>query len=386
MLLSTIQKGRLQKVLKIRVKPASDRVSSVAAPTNPWPGFTYGLGAAAKLLIGRRADPPGAPPLHESYHMKSLTRTVVALLAFSVPAVTMAETPAPGAPDVPRIKVHKIKPVPVRLPAAKRDKLARASKKAKPFPFEGEQLFYSVEVSGADAARASLQVGKKKTKKGVTYVPIAGRAISHGFFAKSYPLDNKADTYIDLSTGQPFKADKIIKENGSFRRYNVRFNPDGYSASVDKELRNKGEKKTKKRQFLRAVPGAIHDGLSWIYALRGEKLAKGDKYTYYIYDGWKLSKLVVTVVGKETAWTPLKEYKTIKVDIERTILNSRWKGKKGTKGNRGAPKLSNREKPYYFSSIYFSDDALHIPVKVFVTSQKADSELKLVKYVAPTGK
>lgn len=313
--------------------------------------------------------------------MNSITRTAVALLALTIPAAAAAETPAPGAPDVPRIKVHKIKKAPAVLTPAKRNKLANAKKKkVQPFPWEGEELYYSVEVSGTDAARASLQVGKRKKKKGVTYVPIAARAISHGFFAKSYPLDNTADTFIDLTTGQPIKSDKVIKENGSFRRYNVRFDPDGYAAKVDKELRNKGEKKTKKRNFLRAVPGTIHDGLSWIYALRGEKLEKGKKYTYYIYDGWKLSRLVVTVKGKETVWTPLQEYKTIKVDVERTILNSRWKGKKG---KRSAPKLSNREKPYYFSSIYFSDDELRIPVKVFVTSQKADSELKLVKYVAP---
>ena len=312
--------------------------------------------------------------------MKSIARTGVALLALSIPMAAQAETPAPGAPDAPRIKVHKVKPRPVLLPAAKRVPLAKSAKAARAFPWEGEELYYSVEVSGADAARASLQAGARKTKKGVTYVPIAGRAISHGFFAKSYPLDNQADTFIDLHTGQPIKSNKVIKENGTFRRYDVRFDPDGYAAKVNKELRNKGEKATKKRNFLRAVPDTIHDGLSWLYVLRGEKLAKGDKYTYYIYDGWKLSRLAVTVVGTETVWTSVQEYKTVKVDIERTVLDSRWRGKKG---KRGAPKLTNRDKPYYFSSIYFSDDALHIPVKVFVTSQKADSELKLVKYVAP---
>ena len=252
------------------------------------------------------------------------------------------------------------------------------ARKVQPFRFEGEELYYSVEVSGSDAARASVRVGKRQTARGVTYVPVAAKAITHGFFAKSYPVDNKADTFINVSTLQPIKSDKTIKEKEETRVYKVRYDPGQFSARVDKEVSK--DKKSKKNTYERPVPGTIHDGLSWLYELRMEELKPGEQHTYYIYDGWKLSRLKVKVVGKEKVWTALKEYEAIKVDIERTILNSSWpKGEK----SKSDPKLSNRDKPYYFSTVYFSDDDQRVPVRIFVTTKKADSELKLVKYVAP---
>jgi hypothetical protein len=250
-------------------------------------------------------------------------------------------------------------------------------KKVPAFRFEGEELYYGVEISGSDAARASIRVGKRQKVRGVTYVPVAAKAITHGFFAKSYPVDNKADTFINVNTLQPIKSDKVIREKGESRVYKVRYDPGAYSVRVDKEMK-KG-KRASKKTYERPVPATIHDGLSWMYELRMEPLKKGDVYTYYIYDGWKLSRLKVTVMGKKSkVWTPLKSFDTIKVDIERTILNASWPKGSRSKSN---PRLTSRAKPYYFSTIFLSDDEARVPVRIFVTSKTADSELKLVKYV-----
>lgn len=265
-----------------------------------------------------------------------------------------------------------------RQEAQPKEKMAKAP--ARDFRWEGEELYYSVEISGTDAARASVRIGKRKTAKGVTFVPVASDAISHGFFAKTYPVDNRADTFVDVSTFQPIKADKIIRENGSERTYRVRYQPGNFTALVQKEMKEKGKKG--QRSYERAVPAEIHDGLSWMFDLRARPLKAGDVYTYYIYDGWKLSRLKAKVVGKEKAWTPLKEYDAIKIDVEREVLRSHWSKK--TKAGRGAPTMSRREKPYYFSTIHLSDDEHHVPVKIFVTSSQADSELKLVQYKAPS--
>jgi hypothetical protein len=306
------------------------------------------------------------------------------VLALSVSVSASAETHLPKARlgrPLAKIKVQKIKMVTAAksIVGAKVEVAQKPSPLGRPFIWEGEQIYYSVEVGGTDAARASLQVGKRKTKKGVSYLPLVGRVVTHGFFAKSYPMDNVADTFIRADTFQPIKSEKLLKEKGDYRKYVVRYEPRRYGADVNREVKKKGGKK-KNRSYTRAVPNTIHDGLSWIYVLRSEALRQGDEYTYYIYDGWKLSRFKVTVVGKESVWTPLKEYETIKVDVERTVLNSKWKGKRGT---RTVPAMTQREKPYYLSTLYLSDDELRIPVKIFVTSKKADSVMKLVKYVPP---
>jgi hypothetical protein len=296
------------------------------------------------------------------------------LLSLAVGVVAVAEDKKSAAP-------FKARKAPLKgAPSGVKTAISAAAVKARQVPsfrFEGEELYYSVEISGSDAARASIRVGKRQKSKGVTYVPVAAKAITHGFFAKSYPVNNKADTFINVNTLQPIKSEKVIREKGESRVYSVRYDPASYSARVDKEMSK--DKKTRKRTYERPVPAAIHDGLSWVYELRMERLEKGDSYTYYIYDGWKLSQLKVTVVGKKkNVWTPLREFDTIKVDVERTILSSSWP--KGSK-SKSNPRLSNREKPYYFSTIFLSDDEARVPVRIFVTSKKADSELKLVKYV-----
>jgi hypothetical protein len=311
--------------------------------------------------------------------------TVVALCLLG--GVAMAQEPAPK-PQAPQFKLNKVTPRHMskdkvqKLAAvqeARQETKTQKKQPARDFRWEGEELYYSVEISGTDAARASVRIGQRKTARGVTFVPVASDAVSHGFFAKSYPVNNRADTFVDVRTFQPIKADKVIRENGSERTYRVRYKPGDFTARVEKEMKEKGKKG--KRNYERAVPASIHDGLSWMFDLRARPLKDGDVYTYYIYDGWKLSRLKAKVVGREKAWTPLKEYNAIKIDVEREILRSRWSKK--TKKGRGAPKMSRREKPYYFSTIHLSDDENHVPVKIFVTSSKADSELKLVEYKAP---
>jgi len=242
------------------------------------------------------------------------------------------------------------------------------------FRWEGEELFYSVEVSGAEAARASLRAGKRKKARGISYVPISANAITHGFFAKSYPVEDRANTFINPKNLLPIKSDKDIREDGKVRSYKVRFGEAKHTAAVERFM------KGKKRNYTRPIPANTFDALSWIYDLRSRPLKNGDKFTYFVFDGWKLSKLHVSVVGREKAWTPLKYYDSIKVDVDREIMNVRWKNPR--KKHEGA-RVSARKKRYYFATIHLSDDAERVPVRLFITSKLGDSDFKLIKYIAP---
>ena len=325
-------------------------------------------------------DPVERMLLQSGLTRRDALRLSAAGLVLAVPGVAMAQQPA--APfNARKFKPGTVKPVkptgePIKVDM---DKVRASLRNKGNFKFEGEELYYAIEVSGSDAARASVRVGKRQKARGTTYVPLAAQAVSHGFFAKSYPIDNKADTFINFKTLQPIKSDKFIKESGEERIYKVRYEPGNFSARVERTAKAE-KKKAESRKFVRAVPETIHDAFSWLFELRMEPLKKGDVYYYFVYDGWKLSKLKVKVTGKGKATTPLGKFSTMKVDIEREVLNSRWP--KGSK-NKTEPKLTRRQKPYYFSTIHLTDDELRTPVRIYVTSSKADSELELVKYVAP---
>ena len=252
--------------------------------------------------------------------------------------------------------------------------LSAEPRKTSGFRWAGEEIFYSAEISGTEAARASIRAGKvQKTRSGASYIPISAKAITHGFFAKSYPVNDNGDTFIHPKTGMPIKADKFLKEDGGSRAYKVRYEPAKKLAKVVKTIGKK------ERVFERAVPEETYDAFSWLYALRNKPLKVNDKYVFYVYDGWKLSRLHIKVVGQEKVWTPLGYYPSIKLDIDREILNSRWEGK----GKDRTVKLKTRIKPKYFATLYLSADEIKIPVRVFITSKMGDADFKLIKYTPP---
>lgn len=245
---------------------------------------------------------------------------------------------------------------------------------ADPFRWQNEELYYSIEIGGAEAARASLRAGALKKAKGASYIPLSAKAITHGFFAKSYPVDDNADTFIDPKTLLPMKADKIIREDGLQRTYKVRYERGSFTGHIERL----GGKKA--AAYKRSIPADTHDAISWLYDLRTRPLKNGDTYTYTIFDGWKLSRLHVKVVGRDKAWTALQTWDAVKIDVDREILTSRWNG---TPAKRLPPTLVTQKARYYFGTLHLSDDAQRIPVRIFLSSSKGDSDIKLIKYVAP---
>jgi hypothetical protein len=244
------------------------------------------------------------------------------------------------------------------------------------FKWEGEELYYQVEISGAQAARASIRAGKLKRSKGVSYIPLSGKAITYGFFAKSYPLNDQADTFVDPTSIRPLRANKHLRENGKDKRYVVNYEPGKLSAHVDRRVK-KG--KGKSRKFTQPVPTKIYDGLSWLYAIRAQPLKKGDKYTMYVYDGWKLSRLHITVVGNDKVWTPLQEFDTVKVDVEREVVRSFWRKNRKTKSKTVS--YRTKKKKHYVFTLHLTDNADKVPVRLFMTSKMGDSDFRLVKFV-----
>lgn len=259
--------------------------------------------------------------------------------------------------------------------------VAHADSKAG-FRWEGEEIYYSVEVSGAEAARASIRSGARKKTKGVSYVPVQAKAITRGFFGKSYPLNDNADTFINPGNLKPIKADKFIRENGKERTYKVRYKDRAFTATVIKTVKGK-----KARNFDRAIPRGTYDALSWFYAMRAKPLKNKDKYTFVVFDGWKMSRLHVRVVGRDKIWTPMGYYKSVKLDIDREIVSSHWTGDAKTKdkGRKGVT-LKTRIKPKYLATLHVTDDDIRVPVRLLMTSKMGDSDFRLIKYEAPTGK
>ena len=246
------------------------------------------------------------------------------------------------------------------------------------FKWFGEELYYSVKVNGVEAVRSAVKVGDLRYKGDKPYVPIVASAQSVGFFHALYPMRDSANTFVSPLTLKPLRSEKRFHENGKKRTYAVDFAHSKYRAKVNKvKFATEEGKKDIKRRFKRAIPGATHDMLTWFFDVRKSgKMKIGDTFEYYIYDGWKLSRIEGKVVGKEDYYTPIGWFKTFRIDFTREVLRS--------KGKRGKPpvlKVSKKAQPT--GSVFVSRDENLIPVAVRINTKWGSAETVLMKYKLP---
>ncbi len=279
------------------------------------------------------------------------------------------------------LSVSKIKPVTAVIQKPLKAQKAEVAEKrdASDFKWSGEELYYSVKVNGVEAVRSAVKVGEVRYKGDKPYVPIVGSAQSVGFFHAIYPMRDTANTFVSPETLRPLRSEKRFHENGKKRSYVVDFAHTIYRAKVKKvKFASVEGKKDHKRKFARSIPGTTHDMLTWFFDLRKSgKMKVGDTLEYYIYDGWKLSRIQGEVVGKEDVYTPIGWFKTFRIDFTREVLRSKSK-----KGQPPTLKVSTPAKPT--GSLYISRDENLIPVAVKINTKWGSAETVLMKYKLPT--
>ncbi|MGM0556378.1 MAG: DUF3108 domain-containing protein [Myxococcota bacterium] len=240
------------------------------------------------------------------------------------------------------------------------------------FRWAGEQFYFSIRLNGAEAMRASIRAGDIRKKGDHSYVPVSGNAESVGFFRNVYPMQDRADSFIDPYNLVPHRSEKDFREAGKTRTYEVDYKHGGYSARVVKS------KQKREFKFNFAIPGRTFDLLSWVYDLRAQHVSTGEKFVYFIYDGWKLSRVHLEVVGKEDVYTPMGWFKTWKVKFRREIVRTRKQTDKN--GKSTAPKMRTHEANEHNGYFYLSQDENLLPVKLTMKTSFGMSEAVLLKY------
>ena len=231
------------------------------------------------------------------------------------------------------------------------------------FRWSGEQLFYAIEFLGNKAIKAGLSVGAPtEVEKLGTVIPIQGLAASVGLLGAVYPIRDSALTYLDPATGLPIWSEKVLEENNVERSYKVDYDGAHHRAQV---LRKRdGES----RQFKRAVPSDIHDAFSWFMDLRSQDLSVGKRYEYFVFDGWKLSRLTAVVVRNGTTYCALGELPSAEVELSREVLASEPMLPYTVRGAELPPVYLEEEPVKRVGRAWFGTDARRIPIAIEVVT------------------
>ncbi len=241
------------------------------------------------------------------------------------------------------------------------------------FPWIGEELYYSVRVNDSEALRAGMRIGEMEYRGDTPYVPMSGVARSRGFFDAVYPVDDRINVYLDPVTVQPFRSEKRLDENERFRTYDVDYRRNDFIAYVERYRRDR------QSTFQDPIPRKTHNMVSWLYQLRSSgPLSMGDQFSYYIYDGWLLSRIDLEVVGREDLLTPIGWFKTWEVKFERDILRARRANSNDDTPN--PPEITIDEEARHTGSVWFSRDENLIPVKFSVDSTLGSGDVVIIRY------
>ena len=224
----------------------------------------------------------------------------------------------------------------------------------------GERYDYNVQWGYADVAKVTLKRGCPRDG----YVPASLLAKSMGVAEQLHSFEIRLDSF--TSGGHPLEGRTFIEEEGVPRLYRTRFADSG-AAFTQKTYKNKD---SSLRLELRPP---THDLLSWFFALRQLELSKGAKHSFYVWDGWKLTRVTALVGKTERVWTPRGTYMARVVSVRRTRLHHK-------RDLAYQPKAAEER----LATLWFSEDENRTPVAIDFRAPVGLAKLRLSRQSSTT--
>jgi hypothetical protein len=228
----------------------------------------------------------------------------------------------------------------------------------------GEQMAFEVRLGGVLAGEAALAVGDIGEFEGKRAVVVRSRANTAGAAALLKRVVDEAQTVIDLESGRPIVLDTSV-EHGS-RKVTAQARFLGNMADVTYTRSDDPNPHNFKINF---GTNTVHDTHSAMAQVRGWRPAVGTVRSVYVVGGRRLWRVDVTYLGGETLGTALGNRRAIK--YEGASFRSR-------------PNFTvEGEKPTRTFTVWLSDDADRVPLKVVANTELGDVTVELTDYARP---
>jgi hypothetical protein len=228
----------------------------------------------------------------------------------------------------------------------------------------GESMAYEVRLGGLLAGEAELAVGETGEFEGHRAVVVKSRAATAGAAALFKKIVDEATTVIDLDNGRPLQLDTLVIQDGRTTTATARFA--GSVANVTYTRDDDNQPHTTKIDF-----GAmtVHDTHSAMAQLRGWRAAPGTTRTVFVVGGRRLWRVDVRYVGEETIGSALGNRRTVRFA--------------GASFRARANFHLESDKPARTFSVWLSDDADRVPLKMSAQTELGEVTMELTDYNRP---
>ena len=213
-------------------------------------------------------------------------------------------------------------------------------------PFLKEQLGYQMEYLNLNVCSLKFEIidTVRMGTESTYHLQVTAKASGSAKFL--FNLDNIYHSYFNASTFLPSKTVKKIKQKNIRHIMNIEFNHEQNQAVIIDSVSWE-------------IPYDCFEYFSMLYFLRSQKLAPNDTLHFHLDSEHLISQgCAVVLPDKEKIKTPAGKFQAKKVEIEFNAVNKEprpWK----------TDLLTNRlASPNSRLSIWFSDDDLHLPLKI----------------------
>lgn len=225
----------------------------------------------------------------------------------------------------------------------------------------GETMAFEVHIAGVLAGQAQLAVGQPGEIDGRQVIVVKSRAATAGAAALIKQISDEATSVIDVETGRPISLESLIVNSGKRTTASAKFS--GGIAEVTYQRPTDTEPKTTKINFGNVVVNDAHTAMA---QLRGWKATKGSVRTVYVIGGRRLWRVDVTYAGEQTIGGALGN--------RRAIM---YQGK----SFRAKPNMTiESNKPARTFTVWLSDDADRVPLKVTASTELGEIAMELTDY------
>jgi hypothetical protein len=227
----------------------------------------------------------------------------------------------------------------------------------------GESMAFEIRLAGILAGEAQLAVGQLGDYEGHRAVVVKSHAATAGAAALVKHIVDEAMTVIDMDTGRPLALETLVEQGDSRITATAKF-----TGTVAEITYARSEDKAKGPHTLRVDFGkvTVHDAHSAMAQLRGWRATPGTTRSVFVVGGRRLWRVDVNYVGEDT--------------IGSAIGNRRAVHFTGESYRARSDMTPETVKPSRTFSVWLSDDADRVPLKVTAHTELGDIVMDLTEY------
>jgi hypothetical protein len=225
----------------------------------------------------------------------------------------------------------------------------------------GETMAFEVRLAGMLAGEAQLAVGELGDYEGHRAIVVKSRAATAGAAAMIKHIVDEATTVVDVDTGRPLELETAVEQGATRTTATAKLT--GNVASI---TYIRSDEPAPRKLTIDLGKLTLHDAHTAMAQLRGWRAAPGAKRSVFVIGGRRLWRVDVTFVGQDT--------------IGSAIGNRRAVQLSGQSYRVGRNLTAETGRPSRTFSVWLSDDADRVPLKMTASTELGEIVMELTDY------